>query len=419
MVNFLLILDPSIFWRTCSIDIIEPDLLGYLLTLTALLIINFRIMGSFLEKNNSKKQKLIFLLSLINFLIVCILSVNNIFYFYLIFELSVIPIYLIIAGWGYQPERTNASNALLFYTVVFSCPFLIYISYIIIYSCSGNIPIFNYTFSYLGGDSSILIITNLMLLNCFLVKIPIYGMHIWLPKAHVEAPVYGSIELAGILLKLGGVGLVRFSNLKLESYIIELISLISILRIFFISVSCIFISDLKVIIAYSSVAHMSLVIICLMTDCKLGVLSRIVIMCTHAFSSSGIFFVSFLIYQRSNSRDFTLNKGLISKDPKMASVVAILVLSNISTPPIVNFIGETFSFIITISVFPYSGFIIFLGIIFSSFYSIKIYSSSFQGKSSIESFNSSGTFNNISFFLLLCYVFIIVIINFVVYNFFY
>merc|ERR1711902_217617 len=73
---------------------------------------------------------------------------------------------------------------------------------------------------------------------------------------------------------------------------------------------------------------------------------------------------------------------------------------------------------ITISVFPYSGFIIFLGIIFSSFYSIKIYSSSFQGKSSIESFNSSGTFNNISFFLLLCYVFIIVIINFVVYNFF-
>jgi len=412
-------LDPSLFWGTSSIDIIEPDLLGYLLTITALFIINFSIIRSFLEKNNIKKQKLIFLLALINFLIVCILSVNNIFYFYLIFELSVIPIYLIIAGWGYQPERTSASNALLFYTVVFSCPFLIYMSYILTYSCSGSMPIFRYIFVNIGGISSISTLTNLILLNCFLVKIPIYGIHIWLPKAHVEAPVFGSIELAGILLKLGGVGLIRFSNLKLDSWVLEFICLISILRIFFISISCMFLNDLKVIIAYSSVAHISLVIVCLISDCKLGVLSSIIIMCTHAFSSSGLFFVSFLIYQRSNSRDFTINKGLISKDPKMAAVVAIFVLANISTPPIVNFIGEIFSFIITLSVFPYTGFIIFLRVIFSSFYSIKIYSSSFQGKSRIESFNNEGTFNNMSYFILICYVVSMLIINFIVYIFFY
>merc|ERR1711881_628823 len=102
-----------------------------------------------------------------------------------------------------------------------------------------------------------------------------------------------------------------------------------------------------------------------------------------------------------------------------AAVVAIFVLANISTPPIVNFIGEIFSFIVTLSVFPYTGFIIFLGVIFSSFYSIKIYSSSFQGKSSIESFNNEGTFNNISYFILICYIVSMLIINFIVYIFFY
>lgn len=180
--------------------------------------------------------------------------------FYLFFESSLIPTLFLILGWGYQPERLQAGIYLLFYTLLASLPILVAIFYI--YNTISTINFylminrgFDYELLYLG------------LIFAFLVKMPIFLVHLWLPKAHVEAPVAGSIILAGILLKLGGYGLLRvFSVLQSVgikfNYIFISIRLIGGVLV---RLVCLRQVDLKALIAYSSVAHMGIVLSGLIT----------------------------------------------------------------------------------------------------------------------------------------------------------
>ena len=278
-----------------------------------------------------------FLFNILFLLIILYLTfrVINIFIFYLFFEGRLIPTLMLIIGWGYQPERIQAGIYLLFYTLFVSLPLLMGIFYVfneiyclIIYFLKFfNLNIYMLYFS---------------MILAFLVKIPIYFVHLWLPKAHVEAPVSGSMILAGIILKLGGYGLLRLIvflqeiNLKLN-YIRIVIRLIG---GFYIRLKCFCQVDIKSLIAYSSVAHMSIVIRGIIVINYWGFIGSYILIIGHGLCSSGIFCLANIRYERLHRRRLYINKGIINFIPSIRLWWFLLISSNMAAPPRLNLIGE-------------------------------------------------------------------------------
>nr|YP_009743987.1 NADH dehydrogenase subunit 4 [Adhemarius dariensis]QIE12751.1 NADH dehydrogenase subunit 4 [Adhemarius dariensis] len=277
---------------------------------------------------------------LLNILILLILlyltfSVMNLFLFYFFFEGSLIPTLLLIIGWGYQPERIQAGMYLMFYTLFASLPLLMGLFYL--YGEFFSLMIYFLKFFNLN-----FILLYLCMILAFLVKMPMYFLHLWLPKAHVEAPVSGSMILAGIMLKLGGYGLLRILiflqevNMKLN-YIWLIISL---LGGFYISLKCFCQVDIKSLIAYSSVSHMSVVIGGIMIMNCWGYFGSYIMMIGHGLCSSGMFCLANINYERLNSRSLFINSGMMNFMPSMSLWWFLLMSSNMSAPPSLNLLGE-------------------------------------------------------------------------------
>nr|WHL46469.1 NADH dehydrogenase subunit 4 [Sarbanissa venusta] len=262
-------------------------------------------------------------------------SMMNMFMFYLFFEGSLIPTLMLIIGWGYQPERIQAGMYLLFYTLFVSLPLLIGIFYI--YNMIDSMMI--YFLKFLNLNMYMLYFSMIL---AFLVKMPMYFVHLWLPKAHVEAPVSGSMILAGIMLKLGGYGLLRlmisFQEINLKMNYIWIV--ISLIGGFYISLKCFCQLDIKSLIAYSSVAHMSIVISGIMIMNYWGFLGSYILMIGHGLCSSGMFCLSNINYERLHSRSLYINKGMMSFMPSMSLWWFLLVSSNMAAPPSLNLVGE-------------------------------------------------------------------------------
>nr|YP_010999503.1 NADH dehydrogenase subunit 4 [Ochthebius lejolisii]QNP10027.1 NADH dehydrogenase subunit 4 [Ochthebius lejolisii]WPM98415.1 NADH dehydrogenase subunit 4 [Ochthebius lejolisii] len=350
------------------------DLLSYIMIMLTLWICSLMIMAS--EKLYMKNYYYNFFLFLILMLMIslyCTFGTINLLMFYLFFEMSLIPTLILIIGWGYQPERIQAGIYLLFYTMMASLPMLISIFYYYM----------NYfTLNFYFFENIDYFIIYLMMNLVFFVKMPMYFVHLWLPKAHVEAPVSGSMILAGIMLKLGGYGLMRVMKMfvKLSMSINYIIIIISLVGGVFVSLMCLRQTDIKSLIAYSSISHMGLVLSGIMTLNYWGMCGAFLMMIAHGLCSSGLFCLANMNYERLNSRSMFLNKGLINLMPGMTFWWFMFSVCNMSAPPSLNLLGEIMLINSLISWSVLTSIMMCLLLFFSAAYSLYLYSYTQHGK---------------------------------------
>nr|AVI25213.1 tRNA-His [Phyllomimus sp. YH-2018] len=351
------------------------DSLSFGLVLLSVLICVLMIMASGSVYKSGIYDKLF--LGLILFLLmmlVCAFGSLSYFSFYFFFESSLIPTLFLILGWGYQPERLQAGVYLMFYTLLASLPLLIGLLYI--YGIYGSL--------YMGMSIDF-VFMNIFLFMClvlaFMIKLPMFLVHLWLPKAHVEAPVAGSMILAGVLLKLGGYGLLRVYLMLIKMGLVMNFFFLSISLVggVLISILCLRQSDLKALIAYSSVAHMGLVLGGIMTLNSWGFSSSYTMMLAHGLCSSGMFCLANISYERLGSRSLLINKGLMSFMPSMSMWWFLLVTSNMAAPPSLNLAGEIGLLNSMVSWSWVNMFMLMIISFFSAAYSLYLYSSSQHG----------------------------------------
>lgn len=381
-----------------SVDIVGSSLVSLSVWLGSLMLLaNW---GIWLYKNSSARF-LFFVLFLILVLVGCF-SVTSFLSFYILFELSLIPTFFLILGWGYQPERLGASIYIVIYTVGASLPLLGCFLYS--YSVFGHLRFFlPIRFSFFGFYRKFLFCCFVL---AFFVKIPVFFFHLWLPKAHVEAPVAGSMILAGVLLKLGGYGLLRV--------VVKLGDFISVSSNFYLSfvvwggvitsVICLRQVDLKALIAYSSIGHISLFVGGVIRNNCWGFQGGLMMLLAHGLCSPAIFALANVGYERVGSRRVLLTKGFISFFPFLSMVWFLICRRNIAAPPSLNLARELMLFISVIRNNLIWG--VFFGFIsfFSGAYSVYLYVMRQHGQ--ISSFYNSFLPVKVRNYIMLLYIWV-------------
>ena len=393
--NFNLILGCYRFLRE-SYDLISKSLVILTIWIIVLIIIA--------QKNVEYKKRLVINIIILFIRLAITFSTIRIIIFYFFFEWSLIPIFFIIIGWGYQIERLKSSFYLLIYTLFASLPLLLIIILINKYIYILNINYLNFI--------NRLSINNLFLVFiflAFLVKFPIFFFHQWLPKAHVEAPVGGSIILAGLLLKLGGYGIIRMLYFLKITYTIKIIIIISILGGRILRILCLINRDIKVIIAYSSVVHIALIIVNIFIKRLWSINGTIIIIIAHGVCSSGIFSCANIIYERTHSRIIIINKRNLNFFPSLSMFWFLLCIANFGGPFTYNLLGEII-LIIRLRFLNYY-FLLFIFIIsfFSAAYRIILYANLQQGANNNLILNIN-TFNFREINVLYCHLWPLLII---------
>nr|YP_010501009.1 NADH dehydrogenase subunit 4 [Cottus tenuis]UXB58402.1 NADH dehydrogenase subunit 4 [Cottus tenuis] len=391
LMHSLLIALASFFWLLNMADTGWSNLNSYMATdslSTPLLILTCWLLPLMImasqshtasEPINRQRMYLTLLTSLQIFLILAF-GATEVIMFYVMFEATLIPTLILITRWGNQTERLNAGIYFLFYTLAGSLPLLV--ALLLLQNSTGTLSLLTMQYTHPVELSSYA--HKLWWASCllaFLVKMPLYGMHLWLPKAHVEAPIAGSMILAAVLLKLGGYGMMRIV-VMLEPLTKELSYPFIVFALWGVIMTgsiCLRQTDLKSLIAYSSVSHMGLVVGGILIQTPWGFSGALILMIAHGLTSSALFCLANTSYERTHSRTMLLARGLQMVMPLMAAWWFIASLANLALPPLPNLMGEL---MIITSLFNWSWWTILLtgaGTLITASYSLYMFLMSQRG----------------------------------------
>lgn len=365
----------STFFTLDSLSL--PLILLTLWTSTLILLARINIL-----KNGQAPNIFYWNIVFLTLILVLVFCISNLLLFYIFFEASLIPTLFLVLRWGYQPERLQAGIYLIIYTLIASLPLLISILIII----NKNNSLFIFSKFITSPTTHFISLWWFISIIAFIVKIPLYTTHLWLPKAHVEAPVAGSIILAGVLLKLGGYGIIRFASpfwwVSTSSLSNKLFTSIRILGAIITGIICLRQPDIKALIAYSSVGHIGLVIAGFISGSPWGWEACLTIIVAHGLCSSALFALANITYETTHSRSMLLNKGLLSLFPIITIWWFILRAANIGAPPSLNLVREVRLFARILSLSKWFLPFIVLSTFISGLYSLILYTSTQHGSCS-------------------------------------
>jgi len=298
-------------------------------------------------------------------------AAQDLFLFYIFFEAGLIPMFLIIGIWG-GANRIYASYKFFLYTLLGSLLMFIAMLYMSITAGTTSIPVLlNYDF-----PASVQTWLWLAFFASFAVKMPMWPVHTWLPDAHVQAPTAGSVILAGVLLKLGGYGFLRFSLPMFPEASASLVWLVfglSAVAVIYTSLVALVQSDMKKLIAYSSVAHMAIVTIGLFAFNAQGIEGAMMVMLGHGLVSGALFLCVGVIYDRLHTREISRYGGLAINMPRYAILFLLFTMASIGLPGTSNFVGELLSLMGTYQVSTTIALLCTTGIILGAGYMLYLY----------------------------------------------
>jgi NADH-quinone oxidoreductase subunit M len=304
-------------------------------------------------------------------LMIGVFAAQDLLLFYIFFEAGLIPMYLIIGIWGGQ-DRIYASYKFFLYTLLGSLVMLIAMLWMIQFAGTADIPTLLNTDFPAEAQKWLWF----AFFASFAVKMPMWPVHTWLPDAHVQAPTAGSVILAGVLLKMGGYGFLRFSLPMFPEASADFIPLVfglSMVAVVYTSLVALVQQDMKKLIAYSSVAHMAIVTVGLFTFNQQGIEGAIIVMLSHGLVSGALFLCVGVIYDRLHTREISRYGGLSVNMPKYALLFMLFTMASVGLPGTSGFVGEFLSLAGAYKVSTWATFIATTGIILGAGYMLYLY----------------------------------------------